>query len=386
MLKESSNLVAAAENVGEPARHIMAAEGLQMMSNSMQNLQQPDQHPPLSPPQSTKSHHSLQWLPAEMPPTVDMSDRRGSEEATAMRGGGSVDGIDGIGSNGSPSISTALGVMGELEQDFQESESLPAFANESAPIDPVLKPTVDKGLNSIACPENADWEYHGPGSFLSICSKPGIDWVSEKSGSTDFVGIAKTFSHETTRPLKLDRKINSQRAPEPDPEAAWRYAKVYFEECPEATFDVISRSLFETRLRSHFENGNNGAQDEDASWYALRNIVYASGCRAELGKATATYSSAFQSAQIGGWKYFENALSRHTELMFCRTGLMAVQALVAMVSLILRFMHCSSLTECLRLYMLRASAPPHSSICFAPEHCAWPSQRVFIDKLARHGE
>ncbi|CZR52471.1 uncharacterized protein PAC_02348 [Phialocephala subalpina] len=320
MLKEPHS-GAAVDSPEEPARHIMAAEGLQMMSNSMQIQEEQEQHLPLSPPHSTESHHSLQWVPTEVSHMAGMCDRGGSEMVVESEGG-----TDGIGSNGSPNI--ALGLVGE--QDFQESAPLPVPANENVQIDPALKPTADKGLNSIACPENADWEYHGPGSFLSICSKPGIDWVTEKSGSIDFVGIAKTFSRETTRPLKLDRKINPQRAPEPNPETAWKYAKVYFEECPEAAFDVVFRSSFEARLRAHFEDGSNTAHDEDASWYALRNIVYASGCRAELGKATATYSSTFQSAQIGGYKYFENALSRHTELMFCRTGLMAVQALVAM--------------------------------------------------------
>ncbi|PVH76694.1 hypothetical protein DL98DRAFT_464707 [Cadophora sp. DSE1049] len=296
MLKEP-HLGSAGDSLAAPTGHLIAAQGLQMMSNSIPTQEDHEHRLPLSPPHGTESHHSLQWAPPED-----------------------------IGSNGSPGA--PLGHMGE--QEFQESASLTPPLDENAQVAPVLKPAVDKSHNSVTCPENADWEYHGPGSFLSICSKPGIDWVTEKSGSADFVGIAKAFSRDTTRPLKLDGKINSERASEPDPVTAWRYVKVYFEECPEAAFDVVSRSAFETRLHSHFEHGNTSAHDESASWYALRNIVYASGCRAELGKTTAGYCSTFQRGQIGGYRYFENALSRHTELMFCKTGLMAVQALVAM--------------------------------------------------------
>ncbi|KAL5314332.1 hypothetical protein ACEPPN_018758 [Leptodophora sp. 'Broadleaf-Isolate-01'] len=319
MLK-GPHLGSANDSLAAPTGHLIAAQGLQMMSSLIPFQEGREHHLALSPPHSTESHHSLQWAPAEVPPVACMSDRCGSE---AMGGGA---GTEGVGSNKSPG--TPLEPMGE--QDFQESASLIPPLDENAQSVPVLKPAVDKSHNSVTCPENADWEYHGPGSFLSICSKPGIDWVTEKSGSTDFVGIAKAFSRDTTRPLKLDGKINPERAPEPDPETAWRYVKVYFEECPEASFDVVSRSTFEARLQSHFEHSDNPAYDDSASWYAMRNIVYASGCRAELGKATASYCSTFQSAQVGGFRYFENALSRHTELIFCRTGLMAVQALVAM--------------------------------------------------------
>jgi hypothetical protein len=151
-----------------------------------------------------------------------------------------------------------------------------------------------------------------------------------KTGVSDFVEVAKTFSRDIARPLKLEQKISTERAPEPDQETAWRYSQIYFEKTPEAVIDIVDRAAFQSRLRAQFERPGQAANEDDAAWYALRNVIYAFGCRFELGKAS--YSSTFIKAQVGGWAFFENAMSRHTELTFCRSGIMAVQALVAMVS------------------------------------------------------
>lgn len=103
------------------------------------------------------------------------------------------------------------------------------------------------------------------------------------------------------------------------------------------------RASFEARLRTHFAQVSLSGSDEDPSWYALRNVVYASGCRTELGKSGDT--SAFQESQAQGWRYFENALSMHTDLLYCRTGIMAVQALVAMVSIRQFFIQATIITD-----------------------------------------
>lgn len=90
----------------------------------------------------------------------------------------------------------------------------------------------------------------------------------------------------------------------------------------------MSKEHFEARLRRHF--AQNDVVDDDPAWYALRNTVYASGCR--LSSSNTPYS--YMSGEIQGqaWRYFEKALDVHTELLYGSTGLMAVQALTAMVS------------------------------------------------------
>lgn len=89
----------------------------------------------------------------------------------------------------------------------------------------------------------------------------------------------------------------------------------------------MSRQHFEARLLHHL--AQNGMTDDDPAWYALRNTVYASGYR--LSSSSMPYSNTFDEIQGKAWKYFEKALSVHTELLYCSTGLMAVQALTAMV-------------------------------------------------------
>lgn len=53
--------------------------------------------------------------------------------------------------------------------------------NDDAEADGNAKSEIDSSV-SIAEPQNSHWEYHGPGSFLAICSQPGIDFVAEKTG------------------------------------------------------------------------------------------------------------------------------------------------------------------------------------------------------------
>ena len=91
----------------------------------------------------------------------------------------------------------------------------------------------------------------------------------------------------------------------------------------EAPFGIVQRSWFEARLRTHLTNHKS---DDDASWYALRNIIYALGCRYEMSRTATLLESSQRS-----WSYFENALSAHTDLMFLPSSIVGVQALALMV-------------------------------------------------------
>jgi hypothetical protein len=101
----------------------------------------------------------------------------------------------------------------------------------------------------------------------------------------------------------------------------------YFEHSFDVVLGVVDRPAFESRLHSHLESKT--TSHDDPAWYALRHTVYASGCRIVLSKLSP--STPFAEAQERAWQFFENALSVHTELLYCTTGLLAVQALAAMV-------------------------------------------------------
>jgi len=105
------------------------------------------------------------------------------------------------------------------------------------------------------------------------------------------------------------------------------HIQAYFEETLESVMGIVHRPAFEARLRAHFMQG--ALANDDPGWYALRNAVYASGCRAEYSKVC--HLVGFEEAQERGWRYFENALSVQAQLLYGQTEITAVQALIAMV-------------------------------------------------------
>ena len=63
----------------------------------------------------------------------------------------------------------------------------------------------------------------GPGSWVSICSQPGLRWVSERAGTTDFAQSAKSLTLGWSRRLKLLSPRTRAEEPEPDEAKAWTY-------------------------------------------------------------------------------------------------------------------------------------------------------------------
>lgn len=72
--------------------------------------------------------------------------------------------------------------------------------------------------------QSVNWEHHGPSSWVSICSPPGLRWVCERIGTNDFIDSAKLLVHTWSSRLTINtHPIPAQRQPEPDPETAWAY-------------------------------------------------------------------------------------------------------------------------------------------------------------------
>ncbi len=102
-------------------------------------------------------------------------------------------------------------------------------------------------------------------------------------------------------------------------------SQAYFAEAPETAFGVVRRDLFQSRLEAHFAGFK---KDENPAIYAIRNCIFASGCRIRNAPSLG-YSKAVEMAS--GW--FENALSVHTELLYMPTTVISVVALVIMVTI-----------------------------------------------------
>jgi hypothetical protein len=99
----------------------------------------------------------------------------------------------------------------------------------------------------------------------------------------------------------------------------------YFEVSLDASLGILNRPWFEQQLAAHLAGT---LDDRDSTWYAIRNVVFAAGCRIEMCK-----SQSFQEAAEHAWGYFENALSVYARLLFFKTSITGVQTLTLMVSL-----------------------------------------------------
>lgn len=93
----------------------------------------------------------------------------------------------------------------------------------------------------------------------------------------------------------------------------------------DASLGILHRPWFEQQLSAHLAGT---LDDPGPTWHALRNVVFAAGCRIEMSK-----SRSFQKAAKHAWGYFENALSVYARLLFFKTSIMGVQVLTLMVSL-----------------------------------------------------
>jgi hypothetical protein len=92
----------------------------------------------------------------------------------------------------------------------------------------------------------------------------------------------------------------------------------------------------------------------DPAWYALRNVVYATGCRIYRSQSpTANFAEVEREART----YFSNALSVHSELLLTKPSLRSIRALLAMVGSS-RFVHCLSVAQAdehyIRLFLQKA--------------------------------
>ncbi|KAJ6110206.1 hypothetical protein N7486_002441 [Penicillium sp. IBT 16267x] len=88
-------------------------------------------------------------------------------------------------------------------------------------------------------------------------------------------------------------------------------------------FGVVHRPSFESQLRTHFQQRNT-SERECPSWYALRNIVYALGCRSA---ALQDWGAGSLLPPVEASNYFENAFSVYADLLYTPAEFASVQAL-----------------------------------------------------------
>lgn len=89
---------------------------------------------------------------------------------------------------------------------------------------------------------------------------------------------------------------------------------------------VVHQTTFESQLAAYLSGTTT---DFEIAWHALRNAIYATGCRIHLSETRSVHE-----ANRVAWTYFENALALHTQILLFKTSLVGVQALTVMVRLI----------------------------------------------------
>ena len=95
--------------------------------------------------------------------------------------------------------------MGSLSPEFPHKpseystgDSHPEF---SQPAD--IQPT--DGEDNVIPLQKLHWEHHGPWSWASVCSPPGVRWVCDRIHSNDFSDIANDLTRSWSRRLKVKR-------------------------------------------------------------------------------------------------------------------------------------------------------------------------------------
>jgi hypothetical protein len=179
--------------------------------------------------------------------------------------------------------------------------------------------------------QEGQWEQLVPASWMSVCSQPGVRWVCQRTGSTDFVESATSLAISLKRrPMVVQDSSLPTEGAELDETTAWTYVQAYFDGSYDALFGIVNRPAFEAQLRDHFNRTT--AASDDPLWVALRNVVYAAGCRCHLAKDP---SMSFVTARDQAGQYFEKALAVFKDVIFHTKGLTAVQVLALMVRILL---------------------------------------------------
>lgn len=130
---------------------------------------------------------------------------------------------------------------------------------------------------------------------------------------------------------------------------------------------MVPQAWFEARTESSSNNTRNANDSSDPSWYALRNVIYAHGLRISMAGKMSFTEICQQS-----WNLFENALSVQLDIIYARTSLLGVQALILMVSSVMDFRTCTKFIT--RLGLPKALGVPLFNTCFAQTRLALHAQ------------
>ncbi|KIM94323.1 hypothetical protein OIDMADRAFT_135861, partial [Oidiodendron maius Zn] len=190
-------------------------------------------------------------------------------------------------------------------------------------------------LTTLLISEEGASSFLGASSGLSLFSPQGLQWISESTGSNDLSEFISTLSKTNEGPWKVNNMdlwhsmLPSQREPLPPKEIADILVECFFDTFNNV-FPLFDRTTFYDAYSHQYAQQPIGG----SAWYACLNVVLCLG--SVFWHAHIHSKDHHLKTEISGfteekcWKYFRNACSCLTDLMFKDCNLMAVQAIIGM--------------------------------------------------------
>ena len=161
----------------------------------------------------------------------------------------------------------------------------------------------------------------GPSSGFSLFSPQGLRWISEKTGSRQFEDCIREVAHSCDAVVFPNTFMPNAGEPEPlpDKETANQYMETYFSTF-NCAYPLYDKEMVMTRFAKDYFNVT---READPAWYASLNIIFL------IGRGVARKDNG---RDFVCERYFNNASSVFTELLFNSPSLLAVQAMIGMVN------------------------------------------------------
>jgi hypothetical protein len=164
----------------------------------------------------------------------------------------------------------------------------------------------------------------GASSGFSLFSPQGLRWISEKTGTTEFEQTIKEVTNHCDSALLVQFPVAFRPLPEnemeplPPKELATEYMTAFFGAFNSA-FPLYDKEMVLERFEKDYYTAS---PQQDVAWYASLNVIFL------IGRAIARRE---RGADVICERYFHNASSVFTELLFNGPSLLAVQAMIGMV-------------------------------------------------------
>jgi len=164
----------------------------------------------------------------------------------------------------------------------------------------------------------------GASSGFSLFSPQGLRWISEKTGSRDFEQTIKEVIDRCDSGLVVEFPVafralpENEREPLPPRDLATEYMTAFFGVFNGA-FPLYDKDVVLERFGKDYYTAS---PQRDVAWYASLNVIFLIG-RALVRKQNGP--------DVICERYFHNASSVFTELLFNGPSLLAVQAMIGMV-------------------------------------------------------